>query len=356
MQLLKTLKTPIIGLSPMDGITDYAFRYMVKKYSNTSLIFTEFVNVDSIFHSKEILIDKLIYENIEKPIIAQFFGKDPTLFKYATIVAIELGFNGIDINMGCPSKNVTESGSGASLIKNPSLANLIIKTVRETINEYNHKSINILPSHIKRKLINTKNVLNIERVNNNDFSLSIKTRIGYLNNEVESWISNIAKNNLDLITIHGRTYKQMYHGEADWEAISNSSNIIKSINDNTLVFGNGDIKSYKDVINKINKYKVDGVLVGRGLLGKPWILNSNDYKPKSNEELFNIIIEHAEKYIEFLHINNSKNILPLRKHLAWYISSIDNASVLRSNLVRIESLEEIKKIFEKYLDKSLYTK
>ena len=344
----------IVGLAPMDGVSDEPLRYITAKYSHPDVIYTEFVNVDSLIHAPKLIIEKLLYNNSQRPILAQFFGNDPKIFQYAAILAIELGFDGIDINMGCPSKNVAERGAGAGLIKTPEIAQRIISSVKQAINNYSPESLAQLPEKLQNKLKATKaefQRLGVEVSANKKIAVSVKTRIGYYENEIEKWIPYLIESEPDCIAIHGRTFKQLYTGVADWEAISKASKLIKSKSKGIVVLGNGDIQSFNEAIEKANKFELDGVLIGRGALGKPWIFTEEQIE-RDPDDLFKVILEHSKRHELVL----GNNILPLRKHLAWYIKSMEGASKLRSELVQVNNYDEIKEIFDKYLDKVPYTK
>lgn len=336
------LKKPIIGLSPMDGITDPAFRYIVNKYGDPDVTYTEFESVDALLHSKDKYISKLLYHEIERPIVAQFFGIDPELFFYAAIIATELGFDGVDINMGCPSKNVSQRGAGGSLIKTPELAERIIERTREGLSA----DSSFLPQVLKDKVELTKQRLiklgtNVKR---SSPSLSVKTRIGYSSNELESWIPHLALSHPSCICIHGRTLKQMYSGLSDWEAIKQARDIIKGIDKQIIVLGNGDCENREHGEELASRYGLDGVLIGRASLGDPYIFKN---KKAGIIEIFKIIDEHSKLYEQI----SEGNLIPLRKHLAWYIKGIEGASELRSKLVRVSEYNEVKKILSEYLDK-----
>jgi tRNA-dihydrouridine synthase len=336
----------------MDGISDMAFRQITTLYSQPDVIYTEFESVDALLHAPIGILGKLIYSNEQQPIIAQFFGIEPELFKYAAFLAIELGFSGVDVNMGCPSKNVAQRGAGAGLIKNPNLGREILENVKQGLSASLNKQELHLPDAIKEKLELTKNYLlesgvNISKKSNAGFSF--KTRIGYTQEELESFLPQLVSTNPDAIAIHGRTYKQMYSGRADWEAIAKASRIINEYSDKIVLLGNGDIENRSQALDYCQKYKVDGVLVGRGLFGKPWALS--ELNPDLRE-LFKIILQHARLHEKY----NPGKILPLRKHLAWYISGIEGASNLRSQLVRVENVSDIEKILGQYLDKMGYSK
>jgi len=295
------LKQPIIGLAPMDGITDAAFRYIVAKHGHPSVIYTEFVSVNGLLRAYEKLKQDLIFNKIERPIIAQLFGAKPENFYKAAKIAAKLGFDGIDINMGCPDKSVVnKQGAGSALINQPELAQEII--------------------------LKTKQAVSIP--------VSVKTRIGIDKPITQEWIKNLLKTKPSAIAIHGRTLKQMYTGKADWREIGKAVKLAK--NTNTKIIGNGDIKSYQQAKEKIKKYKVDGVLIGRAALGNPWIFQ-NKIQPTVQMKL-DIMLEQAKLFTKLL---PNKPFYNLRKHFAWYCKGFPQAKALREQLMKTNSLQDL---------------
>jgi tRNA-dihydrouridine synthase len=214
------LKSPVIGLAPMDGVTDKAYREIQKRYGNPDIMFTEFTNVMGLCKGALPLFRDLDYEEAERPIIAQLFGNDPDYFRHAVKIVLALGFDGVDINMGCPARKVTDKGGGASLIKQPEIARSIIREVRKGIKEYKetHELTGVDPSveGIVEQYVSGRTL--DKQLEN--FTVSVKTRIGYDSNIVESWIGELNKEDLDWISVHGRTLRQMYTGEVDKEALA----------------------------------------------------------------------------------------------------------------------------------------
>jgi len=328
----KSLKKPIIGLAPMDGVTDAAMRFITKKYGDPSVMFTEFTNVEGISHAirshkwslNHRLARNFKYDENQRPIVAQLFGKDPESFRIAAKLVVELGFDGVDINMGCPAKNVSEHGSGAMLIAQPDLAGEIIKNVQEGIGS--------------------------------KIPVSVKTRMGVEKIVTEEWIAYLCKFNLAAITLHGRTLKQMYQGESDWEEIGKAGKIVKELLGGTIFLGNGDVNSVDNAQFKIDKYGTDGVLIGRAAMGAPWVFNGkltmeNGQLDSDNSQLsivnyqlrMQIAIEHVRKFEEFF---PREAFLPMRKHLAWYAKGFEGASELRQKLVLTNSAAEVEKILK----------
>lgn len=341
-----------VGLSPMDGQTDAPFRYIIAKYCKPDLMFTEFVNVDSIYHSREALITPLLYHDFERPIIAQIFGVDPKLFYLAAQIVAELGYDGIDINMGCPSKNVSSRGAGAGLIQTPELALEIVAATKQGIADWVKDSISDKQStRALRKLQATKLMLqqlgvNLENKPRTEIPVSLKTRIGYSQNQVEEWIPTLLRANPANISLHGRTFKQLYSGKADWNAIATAASIVKEHNKKTAVelqttfWGNGDVANYEQAQEYGKEYKLDGILIGRAVLGDPWVMLPEGSRPKSLDEKIPVILEHSKKYEEMF----PNSFYAMRKHLAWYFKGFSGASALRQELVQTNSHKEVENI------------
>ncbi len=337
----KKLKKPIIGLAPMDGVTDASMRFITKKHGAPDVIFTEFVSAEGLAHLIHItpaslpplnlsggkwkLFRDLIYDESERPIVAQLFGGDPKAFYISAKKIVELGFDGVDINMGCPAKKVARRGEGAGLINNQSQAKEIIEAVKEGIRE--------------------SRILNLE---SRIIPVSVKTRIGYEKPD-ESWWEFLAEQDLAVVSIHGRTFRQMYTGRADWEMIGKMASVIKSTG--TLVLGNGDILSRAEAINKTKKYGLDGVLIGRNAIGNPWIFNITPQPPSlpagrqvnlsggvDRIERFKVMVEHCKKFEELF---PEDKFFAMRKHLCWYAKGFDGAGELRKKLVLANSSKEV---------------
>lgn len=310
----KTTKKPYIILAPMAGYTDSPFRQLVKEIAPPVICITELISADGLSYGSKKTIDMLKFKEIERPHILQLFGKRLEHFKEAVRIAEDMGFDGVDINMGCPAKKVIGSMHGSALIKTPELAFEIVETC----------------------------------ANNTKLPISVKTRLGW---EDDSTLIDFTKGlenaGAQMITIHGRTTKQAFTGKADWDPIYK----IKE-NLSIPVTGNGDIMSGEDAVQKLKN--LDGVMVGRSTFGNPWImgevcvslgiLDKKDVvkKPDNFELLKNFMIHHCELNVEMLGLK--KGMLDIRKHLASYIKGMPNAAKLRSELVRVESLDELRGI------------
>lgn len=300
----------IIGLAPMDGVTDQAFRLVQCKISKPDLIFTEFVSAEGIAHGAKKLFEVLKFSSLEKPIIGQLFGKDPDSFAIASKKLVEMGFDGIDINLGCPAKTVVNHGSGAALIDKPELVAKIIKAV---------------------KSVTPKNM-----------TVSVKTRLGISESLVDTWIPFLIDQGLDMITLHGRTLKQAYSGKANWEEIAKAARLCKKAK--IKILGNGDIISRAQGNEYCKKYKVDGVLIGRASMGNPWVFC--DHVPTAKEK-FEAALLHAQIFKE---VFPSRRFDSMRKHFLLYASGLPNAKQLRSFIVRVNSVEEFLSLEDKFLN------
>jgi len=287
MDFWTKLRRPIFALAPMANVTDAAFRRIIAKYGRPSVMFTEFVSVEGLLSAGrgKLLVD-FMYSEFERPIVAQIFGGKPEQFTKVAKLISELGFDGIDINMGCPDSGVEKSGGGAALIKNPKLAQEIIKATQAGAPN--------LP-------------------------LSVKTRLGYNKNEIETWLPALLETELAAITIHLRTRKEMSFVPAHWEEMekivdlrdkmfgspSTSSGRLK---ERTLLIGNGDVENLEQAREKIDQYSCDGVMIGRGIFGNPWLFAGLQhshilknvrmlYVPTVEEKL-RVCLEHTKLFEE----------------------------------------------------------
>ncbi|MFZ2025060.1 MAG: tRNA-dihydrouridine synthase family protein [Microgenomates group bacterium] len=299
----RTIKKPVIGLSPMDGITDPAFRAVSDVIGHPDILYTEFVSADGLVRNKKLLRTFATHKT-KTPLVGQLFGKDPKAMEEAATMLIEqTTIVGIDINMGCPSHKVAQHGSGAALIKTPELAESIIFKIRDVI---------------------TKSKKQI--------GLSVKTRVGYDTTITTDWISFLTSLPVDAIVLHGRTLKQQYGGRASWEEIQIAAEIAKKRN--ILLLGNGDIESCAEAKEKIITYAPDGVLIGRSALGNPWVFS--EHTPTFTDRIDAAIL-HCSYFSTLL---PEENPITLRKHLGWYIKHIDNAKEIRQSLFHITTVPE----------------
>lgn len=365
MNFWPTLPRPVIGLSPMDGVTDASFRSVIARHGKPDVTFTEFTHVHDVCRGPEILLETLIYSESERPVVAQLYGKDPDLFYQAAHAACELGFDGVDINMGCPSKNVVSSGSGAGLIRTPDLAHAIFQATRRGIEDWAGGQT------LEQAGFKPARVAAVRRLNERRGSqsptrrrllpLSVKTRLGYDSVVVEAWIEHLLREQPAVISLHGRTLQQMYRGAADWSAIARAAALAKGTG--TLLFGNGDVQSLDEVVRRVRNTGVDGVLVGRAVLGTPWFFRSKEQARAlarkvsgisgescvidgvSLDQRFAILQDHAR---QFQTLCGQGQFHRMRKHLGWYSKGFPHAAALRARMFRVSSIDELETVIADY--------
>ncbi|HCR36394.1 hypothetical protein A2130_04215 [Candidatus Woesebacteria bacterium GWC2_33_12] len=296
------LPKPFTVLAPMEGVTDFAFRETISRYlPRPDVLFTEFTNVDGLnSNGFEKTIKRFKFSKTQKPIIAQVWGTNPkNFFKSAKIIK-DLGFDGIDINMGCPDREAVKTGGGAALIKNTKLVKEIINTTRN----------------------GAKNL-----------PFSIKTRLGYDRIVTDEWIGFLLEQKIDAISIHLRTAGQKSLGLANWNELKKVVNLRNRISPNTIIIGNGDVKSYQEIIDKHNEFGADGVMIGRGIFSNSWIFDkqNNKHTPQEYKE---ILIKHLNLY------DPSQNYDTLKKFFKMYINNFKGAKELRVKLMATKNVNE----------------
>lgn len=345
----------------MDGVTDAAFRSVIAGQGKPDVTFTEFTHVHDVCRGPEIHLETLLYSEVERPIVAQFYGKDPELFYLAAHAVCELGFDGLDINMGCPSKSVANSGSGAGLIRTPELARSIMQAARRGIEDW-ASGQTLEQAGFKASRVEAFERMNRQRgatgpTPRKQMPLSVKTRLGYEDVTVEVWLEQLLLEKPVVISLHGRTLRQMYKGTADWSAIARAAVLIKGTG--TLLLGNGDIQNLEEARVRVSETGVDGVLVGRGALGAPWLFRSKEefracskkmdtaegmsalIEKVSLDERFAVLRDHAH---QFQAMFGKRQFYRMRKHLGWYCKGFPHAAALRARMVRVSSVEELNQV------------
>lgn len=308
----KKLKKPFFVLAPMIDVTDSPFRQIIAQCGKPDVFYTWFVSVDGLCsEGKNNILDRpnTFFTKEEKPIVVQLFGKDPKKFFKSAKILSKMGFDGIDINFGCPDKDILKQGAGAELIRNPELAKEIIRETKRGAGK---------------------------------IPVSVKTRIGYLKrDEMDDWIFGLLKEKPAAICIHGRTAKQGYGGESDWKAIACAAEIAKG--SGTIIIGNGDVKDMEDGKRKALEFGIQGIMIGRAILGNPWIFNEKR-KNFLKEEKFKMLLKHAELFEKAY--ENKKSFGNFRKYLKSYISGFLGSKELRMKLMEAKNSKEIKKIIK----------
>lgn len=294
----------------MEDVTDAAFRQLIAKYGKPAVMFTEFTSADGLVLANEEgqrrLRKKLIYDESERPIVAQLFTAIPEHMERASKIVAELGFDGIDINMGCPVDEVVRQECGAALIKNPKLARELIRAAKES-----------------------------------GLPVSVKTRIGYTKDELDTWLPELLGEVPAAITVHARARKEMSKVPAQWEKVKKAVSIRDSLGSKTLILGNGDVKDLHDARKKIEETGCDGVMLARAIYGNPWLFSDRSNEP-SPEERIRVLLEHLQFFDELL--STTTNHAVMKKHFKAYISGWDGAKELRVRLMETENMEEAKQI------------
>jgi nifR3 family TIM-barrel protein len=312
----ETLKKPILSLAPMADVTDPPFRAIIAQYGKPDLMFTEFVSADGLMSAGRARILKNIsYTKGEHPIALQIFGSKPKNIYECAKLAEELGFDGLDINMGCPDKAIEKQGAGASLIKNPSLAKEIIYHAQ--------KGVSTIP-------------------------VSIKTRLGYNEDALEAWLPELLEMDPAAITIHLRTRKEMSKVPARWERLARAVEIRDSSKKKTLILGNGDLVSLSDAEEKVKKAGADGAMLGRAIFGNPWLFNreiSLEDIPLS--ERFRVLVEHTKLYEELM--EGVKSFSVMKKHYKAYVEGFPGAKELRMKLMDAQNAKEVEEIIKAFM-------
>ena len=321
------LPKPFFAMAPMADVTDVAFRALVAKRGKPDVFWTEFVSADGLYHTREIakmpdevnpLMRDLQFDPDQRPIVAQIFSSKPEMIAYATKLIAELGFDGVDINMGCPDRNIEKQGAGAALVKNSMLARELVLAAKKAVQE--------LPkSSYRTDLV---------------VPVSVKTRIGYNKETLDNWLTALLSANPAAITLHLRTRKEMSLVPADWELMKRAVEIRNRVNPEVLLIGNGDVQDLEDARAKAAEFGCDGVMLGRAMFGNPWVFNRQPPTVNLQQKL-EALIELAHNFEK---ISPPKNFAILKKHIKAFISGFPGAADLRASLMEANSASELERI------------
>lgn len=305
----KKLPKPFFALAPLEDVTDAAFRRLIARYGKPDVMFTEFTAADGLLlaneKGKKKLLKKLLFDESERPIVAQLFTSVPENMEKAAALVQELGFDGFDINMGCPFRTIEKQGCGAAMIKDHDAAREIIRATK--------RGAPNLP-------------------------ISVKTRVGYnSDNELEAWMKTLLEEDLAALTIHARTRKDMSKVPARWELIKRAVEIRDEMKADTLILGNGDVKDILDAKVKVKETGCDGVMLGRAIYGNPWLFMNREDEP-TKEERVEALIEHLKLFDELL--GDTINYAVMKKHFKSYVSGWDGAKELRVRMMDVSNVEE----------------
>ncbi len=332
MSFWQKLKKPIVVLAPMADVTDAPFRRMIAKYSahtrgdgttgGPDVMWTEFVSADGLCRAteegKKKLMADLVYSEEERPIVAQLFSSKPEHMEAAAKLCSELGFDGIDINMGCPDRSIEKQGCGAAMIKNPESAREVIRAAKRGV-EAGGKSIPV----------------------------SVKTRVGYNKDELETWLPVLLEESPAVITVHARTRKEMSKVPAQWERVARAVSLRNEMGKDTLIFGNGDVISIEDARHKCEATGADGAMLGRAIFGNPWLFHpEKDLSNVTLHERFRVMLEHTKLFEELL---SFKNFAIMKKHYKAYVNGFPGAHELRALLMEAKRSEEVEVVVNTFL-------
>lgn len=310
------LPRPFFVLAPMEDVTDVVFRHVISKAARPDVFFTEFTNTESYCHpdGKISVRGRLTFTEDEQPIVAHIWGDKPKYFREMSIGMAELGFKGIDINMGCPAHNVATKGKGCGLIRRPDVAAEIIQAAKA-----------------------------------GGLPVSVKTRLGYLEvDEWRDWLTHVLKQDIVNLSIHLRTKKEMSDVDAHWELIPEIKKLRDQIAPHTLLTINGDIPDRQTGQELVDKYGVDGVMIGRGIFTNPFAFEHERKEPTSEEllDLLRLQLDLHDKYSTELEPRRFK---PLRRFFKIYVKGFRGAGELRNQLMGTETTDEVRALLDQFV-------
>ncbi|MGK2848526.1 MAG: tRNA dihydrouridine synthase [Minisyncoccota bacterium] len=306
------LDKPFFVLAPLANVTDVVFRRIIADYGKPDVLWTEFVSADGLCHPKgrETLLRDLWFTEAERPIVAQLFTAHPEKMFEASKLVAELGFDGIDINMGCPDKNVMKQGAGASCIKNPALMQALVIAAREGA-----------------------------KSSGKELPISVKTRLGFNEDTLEIFFPKLLEVQPAVITLHARTKKEMSKVPARWDRIKRAVELAKE--SGTLIIGNGDVRDLIDARAKVAETGVDGVMLGRSIFGNPWLFDEAK-KMVTVEEKLQAVVKHTKLFEEVW--GDTKSFALMKKHYQAYINHFPEARELRAHMMACRNAQEVEKV------------
>jgi tRNA-dihydrouridine synthase len=359
MNFWQDLPRPFFVLAPMADVTDAAFRYIITKYGKPDVLWTEFVSADGLYHTRELqrlpdsenpLMKDLVYGEGERPIVAQIFSSKPAMIEYASALVTELGFDGVDINMGCPDRSIEKQKAGAALMKDSALARELIRAAK--------------------------------RGTQGKIPVSVNTRVGYNKVELDTWLPELLAEEPATITVHARTRKEMSDVPARWEHVRDAVDLRNRQDVGTLIIGNGDVMTLEEGRQRIEESGADGVMIGRGIFGNPWLFaglsacrgEDRAQRPHPNPPLkegrevvplplpegevgrgweqnpttpekLRVLTEHCHAFEELC---GHKSFSVMKKHFKAYVRNFDGAAELRVRLMECNSAEEVETVITKF--------
>lgn len=332
MSFWQKLNTSFFVLAPLADVTDAAFRRVIAKYSaherrdgtvgGPDVMWTEFVSADGLVRAtpegKQKLMADLMFTAEERPIVAQLFSSSEAHMEQAAALCLELGFDGVDINMGCPDKGIEKQGCGAAMIRNPGNARAIIRAAKRGA-----------------------------KSDNGGIPVSVKTRLGYNKDELESWLPEVLREEPAALTVHARTRKEMSKVPARWERVRAAVELRDALGSQTLIIGNGDALSVADARAKAELSRADGVMLGRAIFGDPFLFHpEKSIHTVSLTERLSVMLEHTRLFAELL---PHKNFAVMKKHYKAYVNGFSGAAELRAELMAAPDFPAIEGIVHEFL-------
>lgn len=308
----RDLPRPFFVLAPMEDVTDVVFRHVVSYAGRPDVFFTEFTNTESYCHPEGMksVRGRLLFTEDEQPMVAHIWGDKPEFFRQMSIGMAEMGFKGIDINMGCPVPNVASRGKGSGLILRPEAAAEIIQAAKA-----------------------------------GGLPVSVKTRLGYSElEEWRDWLTHVFEQDIANLSIHLRTRKEMSQADAHWELIPEIKKLRDEIAPNTLLTINGDIPDRETGLKLVEQYGVDGVMIGRGIFKNPFAFEKEP-REHGSEELLDLLKLHLDlhdKYLEEL----PRSMSGLHRFFKIYVKGFRGAGELRNQLMNTKSTAEVRELLK----------
>lgn len=308
------LPKPFFILAPMEDVTDVVFRHVVKAAGAPDVFFTEFTNSDSFCHPDgiESVRGRLAFTEDEQPMVAHIWGDKPAFFREMSIALADMGFKGIDLNMGCPVPNVAERGKGSGLILRPDVAAELIAAAKA-----------------------------------GGLPVSVKTRLGFTDTaEMESWISHLLRQDIANLSVHMRTRKEMSKVDAHWELIPQIVKLRDEIAPQTLITINGDILDRQMGLALAEKYGVDGLMIGRGIFKNPYAFEKEpkEHTPKEMIDLLRLQLDLQDQFSEQV----PRSIVGLHRFFKIYVKGFPGANDLRVSLMNTKSTAEVREILDTF--------
>ncbi|MCD9063275.1 tRNA dihydrouridine synthase [Staphylococcus saprophyticus] len=310
----RELPRPFFVLAPMEEVTDVVFRHVVSEAGRPDVFFTEFTNTESYCHPEGVhsVRGRLTFTEDEQPIVAHIWGDKPDHFREMSIGMAEMGFKGIDLNMGCPVPNVATKGKGSGLIQRPEIAAEIIQAAKA-----------------------------------GGIPVSVKTRLGYSEiDEWRDWLRHVFEQDIANLSIHLRTRREMSKVDAHWELIGEIKKLRDEIAPDTLLTINGDIPDRKTGLELAEKYGIDGVMIGRGIFHNPYAFEKEP-REHTSEELLGLLRLHLDLFDQYTE-NEPRQFKPLRRFFKIYVRGIRGASELRHQLMSTNTTDDARKLLDEF--------